>query len=83
MILLGVPPGAPQLTAYMLVSKRRRMVGSFIGSMGETQEMLDFCAAINTTSEVEVIAPDYINKAFERTLKGDVQYRFVIDMKKL
>ncbi|WP_426588275.1 NAD(P)-dependent alcohol dehydrogenase [Mucilaginibacter sp. R-33] len=80
MILLGVPPEAPQLAAYMLISKRRRVVGSMIGSIGETQEMLDYCAANNITSEVEVIAPDYINKAFERTLKGDVQYRFVIDM---
>ena len=83
MILLGVPPDAPQLAAYMLISKRRRMVGSMIGSIGQTQEMLDYCAENNITSEVEVIAPGYINKAFERTLKGDVQYRFVIDMKEL
>lgn len=83
MILLGVPPEAPQLTAYMLISKRRRLAGSLIGSIGETQEMLDYCAANNITADVEVIAPDYINEAFERTLKGDVHYRFVIDMKKL
>lgn len=83
MILLGVPPEAPQLMAYMLISKRRRLTGSLIGSIGETQEMLDYCAANNITADVEVIAPDYINEAFERTLKGDVHYRFVIDMKKL
>lgn len=83
MILLGVPPEAQQLAAYMLVSKRRKIAGSLIGSIGETQEMLDYCAANNITSEVEVVAPDYINEAFERTLKGDVHYRFVIDLKKL
>lgn len=67
----------------MLISKRRKITGSLIGSISETQEMLDYCAANNITSEVEVVAPAYINEAFERTLKGDVQYRFVIDMKKL
>ena len=83
MILLGVPPEAPQLAAYMLVSKRRRIAGYLIGSISETQEMLDYCAENNITSEVEVIAPDYINEAFQRTLKGDVYYRFVIDIKKM
>ena len=56
-------------------------VGPYRGA--ETQEMLDYCAVKNITAEVEVIAPDYINKAFERTLKGDVHYRFVIDMSHL
>lgn len=83
MVLLGVPPDAPQLAAFMLVSKRRKIAGSLIGSISETQEMLDYCAANNITAEVEVIAPEYINEAFDKTLKGDVQYRFVIDMKKL
>ena len=83
MILLGVPSEASELDAYMLISKRRNITGSLIGSISETQEMLDYCAVNNITSEVEVVAPAYINEAFERTLKGDVQYRFVIDMKKL
>jgi len=83
MILLGVPPEAPQLAAYQLISKRRKIAGSLIGSISETQEMLDYCAENKITAEVEVISPDYINEAFERTLKGDVHYRFVIDMKKI
>lgn len=83
MILLGVPAEAPQLAAFQLISKRRSITGSFIGGIKETQEMLDYCAAHNITADVEVITPDYINQAFERTLKGDVQYRFVIDMANL
>ncbi|QIH34554.1 NAD(P)-dependent alcohol dehydrogenase [Sphingobacterium sp. DR205] len=83
MILLGVPPEMPQLSAYHLISKRRNITGSLIGGIPETQEMLDYCAQNNITSEIEIIAPDYINTAFERTLKGDVHYRFVIDMKQL
>jgi len=83
MILLGVPPDSSQLAAFMLLSKRRKITGSLIGSIRETQEMLDYCAINNITSEVELITPNYINEAFDRTLKGDVQYRFVIDMKKL
>jgi alcohol dehydrogenase (NADP+) len=80
MILLGVPPEAPLLAAFQLIARRRRIAGSFIGGIKETQEMLDYCAAHNITAEVEVIKPDYINEAFVRTLKGDVHYRFVIDM---
>lgn len=83
MILLGVPPEAPQLATFQLISKRRKIAGSFIGGITETQEMLDYCAENNITAEVEVISPDYINEAFERTLKGDVYYRFVIDTKKI
>lgn len=83
MILLGIPPEAPQLAAYQLVSKRRKIAGSLIGSIAETQAMLDYCARQNITASIELISPEYINMAFERTLKGDVQYRFVIDMSKL
>lgn len=83
MILLGVPPEVPQLTAYQLISKRRKIAGSFIGGINETQEMLDYCAEKNITAEVEIISPNYINEAFDRTLKGDVYYRFVIDTKKI
>ncbi|UYZ57632.1 NAD(P)-dependent alcohol dehydrogenase [Hymenobacter latericus] len=80
MILLGVPPEAPQLHAFNLIAKRRRIAGSLIGGIEETQEMLDFCARHNITSDVEVIPIDYINEAYERMLKGDVKYRFVIDL---
>lgn len=79
MILLGVRQ-RPQLAAFMLIAKRRNIAGSTIGGIRETQEMLDFCAANNITADVEVVNPDYINQAFERTLKGDAKYHFVIDM---
>lgn len=80
MILLGVPPEAPQLHAFNLIMKRRRVAGSLIGGIEETQEMLDFCARHNIVSDVEVIPINYINEAYERMLKSDVKYRFVIDM---
>lgn len=80
MILLGVPPEAPRLSAYALISRRRKLTGSFIGGIKETQEMLDYCAAHNITAAIELIRPEYINQAFERVLSGDVHYRFVIDM---
>jgi len=80
MVLLGVPPEAPQLHAFNLIAKRRRIAGSLIGGIQETQEMLDFCAENNVMSDVEVIRMDYINEAYERMLKSDVKYRFVIDL---
>ncbi|UOG75686.1 NAD(P)-dependent alcohol dehydrogenase [Hymenobacter tibetensis] len=80
MVLLGVPPEAPQLHAFNLIAKRRRIAGSLIGGIKETQEMLDFCAEHNVVSDVEVIRMDYINEAYERMIKSDVKYRFVIDL---
>lgn len=80
MVLVGVPPEAPQVAAFNLIFKRRRLAGSLIGGLAETQEMLDFCAEHNIMSDVEVIPMDYINTAYERMLKSDVKYRFVIDM---
>lgn len=80
MVLLGVPPEAPQLHAFNLIAKRRRIAGSLIGGIQETQEMLDFCAEHNVMSDVEVIRMDYINEAYERMMKSDVKYRFVIDL---
>ena len=59
--------------------KRRSIIGSLIGGIKETQEMLDFCAEHNIVSDVEVIQIQEINEAYERMLKGDVRYRFVID----
>jgi len=83
MILLGVPPDAPQLQVFNLIGKRRRLAGSLIGGIKETQEMLDYCAAHNIMSDVEVISISEINNAYERMIKGDVHYRFVIDLKSL
>lgn len=80
MVLLGVPPETPQVSVFNLIMKRRRLAGSLVGGIAETQEMLDFCAKHNIMSDVEVISIDYINEAYERMLKGDVHYRFVIDM---
>ncbi|AII51336.1 NAD(P)-dependent alcohol dehydrogenase [Hymenobacter sp. APR13] len=80
MVLLGVPPEAPQLHAFNLIAKRRRIAGSLIGGIQETQEMLDFCAEHNVMSDVEVIRMDYINEAYERMMKSDVKYRFVLDL---
>lgn len=83
MILLGVPPDAPQIGAFNLIGKRRRLAGSLIGGLQETQEMLDYCAEHNIMSDVEVIPMSEINNAYERMIKGDVHYRFVIDIKTL
>lgn len=78
MVLLGIPDPTP-LSAFPLVSGRRRLAGSMIGGIRETQEMLDFCAAHDVAADVEVIGIADINTAYERMLKGDVRYRFVID----
>ncbi len=67
----------------ILINKRRSVAGSLIGGIKETQEMLDFCGEHNIVSEVEVIAIQEINTAYERMIKSDVKYRFVIDMKSL
>lgn len=80
MILLGVPPTPAQVSAVNLIFGRRSLVGSLVGGIKETQEMLDYCAAHNITSDIELISMDQINEAYERTLAGDVHYRFVIDM---
>ncbi|MGZ3778308.1 MAG: NAD(P)-dependent alcohol dehydrogenase, partial [Mucilaginibacter sp.] len=68
---------------FNLIMRRRRLAGSLIGGIKETQEMLDYCADHGITSDVEVINIDYINEAYERMIKGDVRYRFVIDMASL
>jgi uncharacterized zinc-type alcohol dehydrogenase-like protein len=79
MVLVGVPDKAPEVHAFNLIMKRRRLAGSLIGGIAETQEMLDFCAANNIVSDVEMIPMNKINEAYERMIKGDVKYRFVID----
>jgi uncharacterized zinc-type alcohol dehydrogenase-like protein len=66
-----------------LVFKRRTLAGSLIGGIAETQEMLDFCAEHGIVSDIEIIPIQKINEAYERMLKSDVKYRFVIDMASL
>ncbi len=80
MILLGVPPEAPQIQVFSLLAGRKSVAGSMIGGIKETQEMLDYCAENNIISDVEIIAMNQVNEAYERMLKGDVHYRFVIDI---
>jgi len=78
-ICLGVPPEAEKVKASSLIDNRRSLVGSLIGGLPETQEMLDYCAAHNIVCDIELIDMGYINTAYERVLKSDVRYRFVID----
>ncbi len=79
MTLVGAPPKGTEVSAFSLIFGRRSLAGSLIGGIAETQEMLDFCGKHGITSDVEVIAPGQINEAYERTLRSDVRYRFVID----
>jgi uncharacterized zinc-type alcohol dehydrogenase-like protein len=69
--------------AFSLIGGRRSLSGSLIGGIAETQEMLDYCAAHGIVSDVEVIPIQKINEAYERMLRGDVRYRFVIDLASL
>jgi uncharacterized zinc-type alcohol dehydrogenase-like protein len=80
---VGAPPEPPTVSAFSLVVRRRRLAGSLIGGIRETQEMLDFCAERGLTADVEVIPITDIEKAYARMLKSDVKYRFVIDMASL
>ena len=84
MTLVGAPAEPhPSPNAFNLIFKRRSIAGSLIGGIAETQEMLDFCAAHGIVSDIEMIAMQDINGAYERMLKGEVKYRFVIDMASL
>lgn len=80
MVVLGVPSEPSVAPAFSLIGKRRSIMGSLIGGIAETQEMLDYCAEHNIVSDVEVIDMAYINDAYDRMEKSDVKYRFVIDM---
>jgi alcohol dehydrogenase (NADP+) len=80
LVIVGAPEQPAMLSAFPLIRKRRRLAGSLIGGIEETQEMLDFCGKHHITPEIEVINIDQINEAYERMVKGDVHYRFVIDM---
>jgi uncharacterized zinc-type alcohol dehydrogenase-like protein len=83
MVVVGVPPQPSVVAAFSLIGKRRSLAGSLIGGIKETQEMLDYCAEHNIVSDVEVIKANEINTAYERMIKGDVRYRFVIDIASL
>lgn len=80
MTLVGAPASPhPSPNVFNLIMKRRTLAGSMIGGIPETQEMLDFCAEHGIVSDIELIRAEQINEAYERMLKGDVKYRFVID----
>ncbi len=83
MVLLGVPPKPSAIGAFSLIGGNKRLVGSLIGGIKETQEMLDYCGKHGIVSDVEVIAMKDANASFERMLKGDVRYRFVLDLSTL
>jgi alcohol dehydrogenase (NADP+) len=83
MVLLGVPPAPTPVHASALIFGRRSLAGSLIGGIAETQELLDHCAKHRIGADVEVIPIQKINEAYERMLKGDVRYRFVIDLSTL
>jgi uncharacterized zinc-type alcohol dehydrogenase-like protein len=80
MVLLGIPEQPVPLGAFPLVGGRRSLAGSMIGSIAETQEMLDFCGKHNIVSDIEKIDISYVNEAFDRVVASDVRYRFVIDL---
>ncbi len=80
MVCVGAPNEPAEVPAFNLIFGRKSLAGSLIGGLPETQEMLDYCAEHNIVSDVEVIAIKDINTAYERMLKGDVRYRFVIDV---
>jgi uncharacterized zinc-type alcohol dehydrogenase-like protein len=83
LVLVGAPEKPMAVAAFPLIFRRRNFAGSLIGGLPETQEMLDFCGQFGIESEIELIRMDQINTAYERMLKSDVKYRFVIDMASL
>lgn len=83
MVLVGVPPEPAPVSAGALIGGNRRLAGSLIGGIAETQAMLDFCAQHRLVADVEVIPVQRVNEAYERMLKGDVRFRFSIDMASL
>ncbi len=83
MVIVGVPTDPVPLNAFSLILGNKVLTGSMIGGIPETQEMLDFCADHNITADVEIITPDRIEEAYDRTVKSDVRYRFVVDMQQV
>lgn len=80
LVLLGIPEKPVPVHAFSLVPGRKSIAGSMIGSIKETQEMLDFCGEHDIVSEIEMIRMDQVNEAYDRVIRSDVRYRFVIDM---
>ena len=83
LVLVGIPPDPSSIEAARLIVPRRQLAGSLIGGIAETQEMLDCCAERGIACDIEMIKMEQINEAYERMLKSDVKYRFVIDMASL
>ncbi len=83
MVLVGVPEKPALVAPFSLIGARRSLAGSMIGGIRETQEMLDFCSAHNFAADIEKIPIQYVNEAWDRVVKGDVRYRFVIDIASL
>ncbi|MBL7544974.1 MAG: NAD(P)-dependent alcohol dehydrogenase [Bdellovibrionaceae bacterium] len=83
MVLVGVSPDPNSLDAFGLIGGRKVLTGSLIGGIKETQEMLDFCARKKVFSDIELIKPEKIDEAYNRTVAGDVKYRFVVDLNTL
>ncbi len=83
MVIVGAPESPAPVSAFSLIGGNKTLAGSMIGGIAETQEMLDYCAENKILSEVEVIPIQRIDEAYERTVKSDVRYRFVIDMNSL
>lgn len=83
LVMVGAPPNPQKVTALSLLMPRRQLAGSLIGGIAETQEMLDFCGKHSIVCDIEIIRMQQINEAYERMLRSDVKYRFVIDMASL
>lgn len=83
MCMVGVPPLPQQIAAFSVILPRRNLAGSCIGGIAETQEMLDFCGKNGIVCDIELIKMQEIEAAYQRMLKSDVKYRFVIDMASL
>jgi uncharacterized zinc-type alcohol dehydrogenase-like protein len=81
--MVGVPPNPQPVHAFSLIMPRKNLAGSLIGGIAETQEMMDFCGKHNIACDIELIKMQQINEAYERMLKSDVKYRFVIDIASL
>jgi uncharacterized zinc-type alcohol dehydrogenase-like protein len=83
LLLVGAAPEPIPVAAFGLIFRRRKIIGSLVGGLRETQEMLDHCGRHGITTDIERITPDRINEAYDRTVRGDVKYRFVIDCTRL
>jgi uncharacterized zinc-type alcohol dehydrogenase-like protein len=83
MCMVGAPSKPVAIPAFSVVVRRRNFAGSTIGGIQETQEMLDFCSRHNIVSDIEMTSFDKIEEAWDRVVRGDVKYRFVLDLKTL